>query len=465
MTVTVTIGTRANCNGGSSLAPSMSGLTIGDTVVVPWCLSRGDTAGTALSPPSGWSAAENPAAPGTSGTYQPISGIFYKTAASTTETCTIPGIPGGSYGYADILSGHSTLGTLVLSSAHTNNGAASGVTSGNTGTTSSVSGTENFAVAMVHPEDQVGNVSAMSFPPATGWTDIGHDQANSVINAYAAGYKIGVTGTQQGSNTWTTNAGYSACVAVFEVASSGTNVNPGVGSVAISGHAPTIAQPHSATPDAGSVTLYGHAPTIGQPHSASPGVGSVAITGYAPGISQPHGVSPGVGSIAITGYAPTITQSGAQSVAPGAGSVVLTGYAPTVTQGSPAPEPTRNAGFELGPRFVSFKPLLQRILEARAERRVKPAKERAAKRAKVIEVQAAELVLQDDGAETRFRELMAGWLAQRPVIPPVVAQVDPMQLFMAQVAFRIQQMQAEEQARVRLAAQDEEEALIALLLA
>ncbi len=96
---------------------------------------------------------------------------------------------------------------------------------------------------------------------------------------------------------------------------------------------------------------------------------------------------------------------------------------------------------------------------------MKPAKERAAKRAKVIEVQAAELVLQHDGAEERFRELMAGWLAQRPVIPSVVAEVDPMQLFMAQVAFRIQQMQAEEQARARLAAQDEEEALIALLLA
>ncbi|WP_162588321.1 hypothetical protein [Variovorax sp. RA8] len=245
----------------------------------------------------------------------------------------------------------------------------------------------------------------------------------------------------------------------------GTAVNPGAGTVAITGFAPSIAQPHSATPGTGAIALTGFAPTIGQPHSAAPGAGAVGLTGYAPTISQPHSAVPGAGAIAITGYAPTVTQSGAQNVAPGAGAIVLTGHAPTVTQGSPAPEPTRNAGFESGPRFVSFKPLLQRILEARAERRVKPAKERAAKRAKVIEVQAAELVLQHDGAEERFRELMAGWLAQRPVIPSVVAEVDPMQLFMAQVAFRIQQMQAEEQARARLAAQDEEEALIALLLA
>ncbi|OUM01757.1 hypothetical protein A8M77_14440 [Variovorax sp. JS1663] len=136
------------------------------------------------------------------------------------------------------------------------------------------------------------------------------------------------------------------------------------------------------------------------------------------------------------------------------------------TGGQPQPAPG-GMGFEMvgGVREVSFKPLLQRVLDARAERRVKPAKERAQKRAKAFEVEAARLVLEDDGAEMRFRDLMAGWLAQRPVLPPMFDRLDPMQLFMAQVAFRIQQMQAEEQARARLADQDEEEALLALLLA
>jgi hypothetical protein len=137
------------------------------------------------------------------------------------------------------------------------------------------------------------------------------------------------------------------------------------------------------------------------------------------------------------------------------------------TVGTPAPAPARLGGYELsGAREVSFKPLMQRVLEARSAKRVKPAKERAQKRAKVIEVEAAQVAL-EDGAEARFRELMDSWLAQRPVMP---RGLDPQQLFLAQVAFRIQQMQAEQQARAvverQIAAQiDEEEALIALLLA
>lgn len=243
----------------------------------------------------------------------------------------------------------------------------------------------------------------------------------------------------------------------------GTAVNPGAGSVAITGYAPSIAQPHSATPGTGAIALTGFAPTVGQPHTAAPGAGAVALTGYAPTISQPHSAVPGAGAIAITGYAPTVTQSGAQNVAPGAGAIVLSGHAPTVTQGTTLPP--RLGGFEAGgAREVSFKPLMQRILEARNEKRVKPAKERAAKRAKVIEVQAAQVAL-EDGGEARFRALMQQWLAQRPVIP-AGSGLEAQLAFMAQVAFRIQQMQAEEQARAVLAAQiDEEEALIALLLA
>ncbi|KWT94678.1 MULTISPECIES: hypothetical protein [unclassified Variovorax] len=265
----------------------------------------------------------------------------------------------------------------------------------------------------------------------------------------------------------------------------GTALDPGAGSVAISGHAPTIAQPKSLAPGAGALALTGFAPTIGQPHSLAPGAvaltltghaptvsqslsvqpgaGSLALTGYAPSIGQPHGVAPGSGSIAIMGYAPTVTQSGAQSVLPGAGAIVLSGHAPTVTQGTTLPP--RLGGFEAGgAREVSFKPLMQRILEARNEKRVKPAKERAAKRAKVIEVQAAQVAL-EDGGEAQFRALMQQWLAQRPVIP-AGSGLEAQLAFMAQVAFRIQQMQAEEQARAVLAAHiDEEEALIALLLA
>ena len=63
-----------------------------------------------------------------------------------------------------------------------------------------------------------------------------------------------------------------------------------------------------------------------------PGVGSLTITGYAPTVAQAanQSVLPGVGSLTITGYAPAVAQTANQSVLPGVGSLTITGYAPTV---------------------------------------------------------------------------------------------------------------------------------------
>jgi len=116
----------------------------------------------------------------------------------------------------------------------------------------------------------------------------------------------------------------------------GTAVNPGAGSIALTGYAPTLAQTANVAlvPGAGSLAITGYAPAVtqGGSQSVGPGVGSIAITGYAPTIAQPHAVAPGVGSIALTGYAPTLAQTANQALTPGAGSIALTGYAPTVTQ-------------------------------------------------------------------------------------------------------------------------------------
>jgi hypothetical protein len=115
-----------------------------------------------------------------------------------------------------------------------------------------------------------------------------------------------------------------------------TPVNPGAGSVAFTGYAPSIAQSanQSAAPGAGSLGITGYAPTVAQSinGSVAPGAGSVAITGYAPTITQPQAVAPNVGSLTITGYAPTVTQAINQAVNPNAGSLALTGYAPSVGQ-------------------------------------------------------------------------------------------------------------------------------------
>lgn len=122
----------------------------------------------------------------------------------------------------------------------------------------------------------------------------------------------------------------------FKAAGGGTNtpVNPGVGAIALTGYAPTLAQTANVAlvPGAGSLAITGYAPSIAQPHAVAPGAGSIALTGYAPSVTQPHAVAPGVGSLAITGYAPTLAQTANQAVAPGVGSLALTGYAPSVAQ-------------------------------------------------------------------------------------------------------------------------------------
>lgn len=225
MTVSlVGTGANASCAGGNALAPTKTGVTVGNLVVCEWGLSRGDTAGTALSPPSGWNAAVNPAAPaGMSGNYQCIAGIFWKIAASTTETCTIPSVPTGSYGYGRIAEFSTSLGGTwqVASGGTASVGNNTNATSGNTGTTSSISGTENVVIAVIHPEDQVGNISSMSNPLTSGYTTIFNDANNSSVIAKNGGYKIGQTGTQTASSTWTGNAKCIGCIAVLEIPSSG----------------------------------------------------------------------------------------------------------------------------------------------------------------------------------------------------------------------------------------------------
>jgi hypothetical protein len=68
----------------------------------------------------------------------------------------------------------------------------------------------------------------------------------------------------------------------------------------------------------------------------APSVGSIALTGYAPSVARSvkQSAAPGVGSVTITGYAPAVsrTTGGPQAASPGAGQIVITGYTPEVSQ-------------------------------------------------------------------------------------------------------------------------------------
>ncbi len=137
-----------------------------------------------------------------------------------------------------------------------------------------------------------------------------------------------------------------------------TPVNPGPGTLTLTGPAPVVAQPRLANPGAGVLTLSGGAPLIVQTHQALPGVGALTLTGAPPTVLRDTNGDPGPGILTLTGLAPlisisdntllflpinppifltgpapTITQtSGARTVIAGPGSLQLLGMPPTITQ-------------------------------------------------------------------------------------------------------------------------------------
>jgi hypothetical protein len=111
-------------------------------------------------------------------------------------------------------------------------------------------------------------------------------------------------------------------------------VNPGAGSLAFTGYAPVILQPQSLTSGTGALVLTGYAPAVTQLAgiAVNPGAGALTLTGYAPAIAQPRAISPSTGALTLTGYAPLITQAVNQQINPAVGNLALTGYAPTLAQ-------------------------------------------------------------------------------------------------------------------------------------
>ena len=91
------------------------------------------------------------------------------------------------------------------------------------------------------------------------------------------------------------------------------------------------------TPGVGSLTLTGYAPTVTAQKNitVTPGAGSLTLTGFAPTVSatQSKTVLPGTGTLTITGYAPSVTVPTSVTVTPGAGALTITGYAPSVVAG------------------------------------------------------------------------------------------------------------------------------------
>lgn len=124
------------------------------------------------------------------------------------------------------------------------------------------------------------------------------------------------------------------------ISAGGVDITVPVGSLEITGYAPTVATPTNVTVPVGALELTGYAPTVATPTDIEIPVGSLELTGYAPTVEAIANIdiTVPVGTLEITGYAPTIATP--TDVEVPVGSLEITGYAPTVAV-------TENVGVEI----------------------------------------------------------------------------------------------------------------------
>lgn len=318
--------------GGRFNTPTITGVTAGNWLVA---LGWGATDTTAaLTPPSGWTLAAN----GTGQLYASPSAVnsaifFKQSSGGGSESCQFDWTTTGTYSECHIFE-VSAPGGLVLGPT-----ARGGATSGTSGTAGPTSATSAQTLVAAVANMLNAAFSATNINTATsGFTTLYNDFTGAVYIPGDSAYKIVSAGTQQASWTWTNSASWVGTLATFTEGSSGTNLTPGVGALALSGYAPTVARTanQSVAPGVGALTLAGYAPTVARTanQAVAPSVGALTLTGYAPSVTQGAGLTltPGVAALALAGYAPSVTQSANQSVAPGVSALVLAGYAPTVTR-------------------------------------------------------------------------------------------------------------------------------------
>lgn len=254
-------------------------------------------------------------------------------AGVTSLIITMSGTP--AYGSAGFISEFTGL-TSGSADAVNSNSASAG-----TGTDAVVSGTatrgSNTAVSWGVATDSVFN----SIPAAgTGFT------SGAGANAIRVEYATASSGSNQATFTNTHGSACNHIAYIFVVAEPGatnTNIQPSVGSLALTGYAPTVTRTASAsiTPSVGALALTGIASTLTLTLPA-PDSGSIAFTGYAPTVTVTNTQTrqPSAGAMSFTGYAPTVTNTSSRNVTPLVGSLSFVGYAPTVTIYVPTRQPS-----------------------------------------------------------------------------------------------------------------------------
>lgn len=146
---------------------------------------------------------------------------------------------------------------------------------------------------------------------------------------------------------------YPSIWATYQVASSPTNVNTGLGEVVYSGLAPTVSVSNNQniTTDLGVVTYNGFSPTIQNDVNIQSGLGQVTYNGLSPTINISVNITTQLGQVQYNGFEPSISVS--VNVATGLGQVVYNGFSPTI-------ENNVNVTTNLGQvTFNGFSPTIQ----------------------------------------------------------------------------------------------------------
>lgn len=194
-----------------SIAPSITGVTAGNLVVMLVACSQNGSA-TALTAPAGWSTAASATGPG-SGTFRQCAAIFYKeNAASGSHSGTVTGAA-GSYWAATIIefSGAKTSGALEGTNTNSGNGVTTGSTNSASNTTANA-----LVISIICCSNDSGNMTGLSSPASSGYTNIDGELTDSLHTGYQFSYKnASSVASQSGSWTWTSSSGFGAVIATF----------------------------------------------------------------------------------------------------------------------------------------------------------------------------------------------------------------------------------------------------------
>jgi hypothetical protein len=313
--------------------------TAGSTIVLVISSLSNSATAVEVTPAAGWSTA----AMTNSGALD--CWVLYKPNVTTSDTSvvlTVNDIASAQNGVYSVyeLTGARTSGSIdAAGTAEDENYVASANTTIQCGTTSTLTYGAGIALA-VAAIDSAANWSSGAW--SSGWTnEITIDRSTSTGHRVASKSFSATTALSASFGSITSDECYGAIVAIYD-ATTGTTVTPGVGSLVITGQAPTVsATAHqTVTTGLGALEITGYAPTVDIAASGTKvdtGLGELTLTGLAPtlNITEHQTVATGAGALVVTGYAPTLETTGPITVTTGLGSLEITGHVPTIQTTQP----------------------------------------------------------------------------------------------------------------------------------